>query len=509
MKKLLIILSIFTVTGCSKDFLNRSNLNALADDSFWITQKDAYFGINACYNSLTAVSLYSGGLNQVTGFPMFDCFGDNGYNQWQYEGAGYYMIGNIDPTYYFFTNLWSACYSGIGRTNVAIENITKMPESAISDSIKTNLLGQARFLRALHYMNLAIYFQDVPLITKPQTLAESYVPKNTFKEVSDQVIADFKYAADALPVAYPASQLGYATKGAALGLLARMQLYNKDFQGVVETTNTLLTLGYILNTNYNTLFTPAGETSREILFQVRFSTTVNDNRSNFAATYGSTPKVDHLVMPNVVNDYYCTDGKPITTSPLYRPLTPKVARDPRLTATVYFKGDVFITDVGTVFNTANHATNYGLKKYITSSGPVASGSGQDFYVIRYADVLLMRAEALAELNQLTEVYTLVDAVRQRTTVVMPKIANAEGTNLSQKALIDIVRHERRVELAFEGLRFYDLKRWGTMQQACAAAIADNIPGYQVVYRGKKSEIFPIPASEIRANANLVQNPDWR
>lgn len=509
MKKLLFITALFAITSCSKDYLEKSNLNQLADDSFWLTQKDAYFGINACYNSLTAVSLYSGGLNQVTGFPMFDCFGDNGYNQWQYEGAGYFMTGNIDPTYYFFSNLWSACYSGIGRTNVAIENIQKMPSSEISDSIRSNLLGQARFLRALHYMNLAIYFQDVPLITKPQTLAESYVPKNTFQEVSAQVIEDFKYAANVLPVTYPAAQAGYATKGAALGLLARMQLYNKDYQGVVDATNTLLTLGYTLNTSYSPLFTQSGEASKEILFQVRFSTTVNDNKSTFAATYGGTPKVDHLVMPNVVNDYYCINGKPITGNPQYNPATPKVNRDPRLAATVYFKGDVFITDVGTVFNTVNHATNYGLKKYIASSGSVASGGGQDFYVIRYADVLLMRAEALVELNQLPEVYTLVDQVRQRPTVVMPKISTVEGTNLSQGALRDIVRHERRVELAFEGLRYYDLKRWGTMQQACQAAIADNIPGYQVVYRGGKSEIFPIPASELRANASLVQNPVWQ
>ncbi len=509
MRKIIIAIIVITITGCSKDFLIKENPNELADGNFWLTQKDAYYGINALYNSLCTNALYSGGLNSLVGLPMFDCYGDNGYNQWGYEGAGYFMTANIDPSYYSFSNLWSACYAGIGRANVAIENIQAMPTSVISDSIKNNLVGQARFLRALHYMNLAIYFQDVPLITKPQTLIESYVPKNTFQEVSAQVIDDFTYAASVLPIVYPTAQTGYATKGAALGLLARMKLYTKDYQGVVDATNTLLTLGYTLNASYSPLFTQSGEASKEILFQVRFSTLTNDNKATFSTTYGSQPKVDELVMPNLVKDYYCTDGKPITSSPLYNPATPKANRDPRLTATVYFKGDVFITDAGTVFNTTPHPTNYGLKKYIASSGAVSSANGQDFYVIRYADVLLMRAEALVELNQLPEVYTLVDQVRQRPTVLMPKIANAEGANLSQAALRDVVKHERRVELAFEGLRFYDLKRWGTVQQAFQNAIADNIPGYPIVYRGGKSEIFPIPQSEIRANANLVQNPVWQ
>lgn len=508
MRKILIAIIVITITSCSKDYLIKENPNELSDGSFWVTQKDAYFGVNALYNSLCTNALYAGGLNSLVGLPMFDCYGDNTYNQWQYEGAGYFMTGNIDPSYYSFSNLWTACYAGIGRANVAIKNITEMPTDVISDSIKSNLVGQARFLRALHYTNLAIYFQDVPLITKPQTLAESYVPKNTFQEVYTQIIEDLTYASNVLPVTYPASQLGYATKGAALGLMARMKLYNKDYQGVLDATSTLLTMGYTLNTNYGGLFTESGEASKEILFQVRFSTLANDNKASFSTTYGSQPKVDELPMPNLVNDYYCLNGRPIAGNPQYNAATPKVNRDPRLAATIYFKGDVFVTSSGTVFNTTPHATNYGKRKYIASSGSVGSANGQDYYVVRYADVLLMRAEALVELNQLPEVYTLVDQVRQRPTVLMPKISNAEGINLSQAALRDIVRHERRVELALEGLRFFDLKRWGLVQQAFQTAIADNIPGYAVVYRGLKSEVFPIPQSEIRANASLVQHPAW-
>jgi len=139
---------------------------------------------------------------------------------------------------------------------------------------------------------------------------------------------------------------------------------------------------------------------------------------------------------------------------------------------------------------------------------VSSAAGQDFYVIRYADVLLMRAEAMIELNQLTGVTALINQVRAR--VTMPTVEVAEPTAIGNQAqLRSIVRHERRVELGFEGLRYYDLKRWGTVQQAFQAAIADNIVGYPVVYRGLRSEVFPIPASELRANSNLVQHPGWQ
>jgi len=370
MKKIAVIITcVIAFAGCSKDFFDLNNPNQLADGTFWLSTKDAYYGVNGIYNSLCTNALYAGGLNNLTGLPMFDCYGDNGFNQWMYEGAGNYMTGNIDPSYYSFSNFWSALYTTIGRANVAIDNIQKMPSSVITDSIRNNLIGQAKFLRALSYMNLAIYFQDVPLILKPQTLDESYVPKNAFKEVYDSTIADLKFAASVLPVVYPTAQTGYATQGAALGLLARMYLYNKDYQGVLDATNAIINLNYYsLNASYSTLFTPSGETSKEILFQVRFSTATNDNKETFSCTYGGTPKVDELPMPNFVNDFYCTDGKPITTSPKYSASTPKANRDPRLTATVYFKGDVFITDVGTVFNTTPHATNYGLKNILIQAG---------------------------------------------------------------------------------------------------------------------------------------------
>jgi hypothetical protein len=273
----------------------------------------------------------------------------------------------------------------------------------------------------------------------------------------------------------------------------------------------MLSLGYSLNSSYSDLFTQNGEYSKEIVFSVRFVQNASQNGELFSGTYAGIPKVDEQPMPNLVKDYYCTDGLPITKSPLYSATNEKAKRDPRLSATVYFKNDTFLIDTKTIFK-GNTATTYGLKKYLRNAASstgiaIFSPGGQDFIVLRYADVLLMRAEALVELNQLPEVYTLVDQVRAR--VNMPKVEAVEGTGLSQDALRQIVRHERRVELACEGLRFFDLKRWGLVQQSFQTALNDKVAGYAPSYSGPKSSIFPIPQSELDANSSLVQNPVWQ
>ena len=126
------------------------------------------------------------------------------------------MEANIDPSNGFFSSLWNSLYKGIGRANAFLENIEKIPATAITDARKKELRGQALFLRALFYQHLAIYFGDAPLILKVQNLDEAYVTKNTYQELSDQILKDLNEAIPLLPATYPAAQYGYSTKGAAL-----------------------------------------------------------------------------------------------------------------------------------------------------------------------------------------------------------------------------------------------------------------------------------------------------
>ncbi len=515
MRKILIISLLIGFTSCSKEYLEQPSLTNLASENFWKTESDALLGIHGIYDVLQDRIQYSGNLNgfAAAGFPMYDCFGDNVFNAtgWLFIGPGNYMIGNVDPSYQLFATLWGSLYRGIGRANLAIENIEKMPLTAISAQKKNQLLSQALFLRSLFYTHIAMYFQDAPLILKVQALDEAYVPKNTIKEISDQIIKDLKFAADNLPTSYPAAQYGYVTKGAALGLLARFQLYNKDYQGVLDATNAILALGYSLEPNYAQLFTEAGELSKEILFSVRFNQDVSANNELFSGTFLTVPRVESAPMKNLVDEYLCTDGRPISTSPLYNPANPRNNRDPRCGATIYFTGDIFLTDLNRAF-LGNTATKFGQRKYVRRSASAtgiaaSSPGGQDFIVLRYADILLMRAEALLETNQLAGVYPLINQVRAR--VSMPTIESVEGTNLPQANLRTIVRRERRVELAIEGLRFMDLKRWGTMQDAFTRVAGDIVPGYAPAYRGLKSETFPIPQTELNVNNKLVQNVGWQ
>ena len=531
MKKIIGIFLLFALTGCKKDFLEKDSLTQIAKDNFWKSEQDAQLAINGIYDALQDRALYSGNLNGIAGLPMFDCIGDNQTQVgWLWQGPGNFMVGNIQPNHGLFSGLWNSSYKGIGRANAAIENIQAMSTSLISQDKKNALFGQALFLRALFYFNLAVYFEDVPLVTKVQKLEEAYVPKNTYQEVSAQIVKDLTEAISLLPVSYPSAQYGYATKGAALGLLARFHLYNKNYQGVLDATATLLTSGYNLHPNYAQLFTEQGELSTEILFSVRFNQDISNNGETFSATFAqNVPAADKLPLPNLVRDYYCTDGRPIflngnpaTPNPLYNPGTntapnfnspQKNNRDPRLAASVYFRTDIFLTDINRAMGAT--ATGYGQKKYIRNTSVSGNGiavfnpGGQDFIVIRYADVLLMRAEALIELGQLTnEVYSLINSVRQRPGVNMPTIQSVEGSGLGQAALRDILRHERRVELAFEGLRYFDLKRWSDVQNAVNRARADNINGYLPAY-SNRTLVFPIPLNELNVNSNLVQHPVWQ
>lgn len=517
MRNLIIILAMLVFTGCSKDFLERNSLTDIPQANFWKTEQDAFLAINGIYDVLQERVLYSGNLNGTAGFSQYDCFGDNAYNGFEFEGPGNFMEANITTSHGLFGGLWTASYRGIFRANDALENIPNIPN--IADSKRSQLLGQALFLRALFYSNLAIYYREVPLVLKNRPLEEKNIKKNTYAEVSAQIVKDLTDAIAALPTSYPAAQYGYATKGAALGLLARFHLYNKDYQAVLDATTPMLTMGYGLHTNYAQLFTEQSEFSNEIVFSVRFyQDALSNNGEVFSATFLQAPKVDQQPMPNLVKDYYCTDGKPITTSPLYFPGTPannspqKLNRDPRLLASVYFRNDIYMVDINRAF-TGNLATGYGQKKYIRNNAASATGisvfnpGGQDFYVIRYADILLMRAEALIELNQLSLAYPLINQIRAR--VSMPSIETAEGAGRTQDQLRTILQHERRVELAFEGLRYFDLKRWGQLQQAYQRATADNVAGYIPLYQAAKAGVFPIPESELNANYAIWQVAAWQ
>ncbi len=514
MKKIILAICIaLTFTNCNNEYLETPSLTQIAEGNFWKSEKDAFLALNGVYSTLQSRSMYGGNLNGWQGFPGFDNIGDNAFNQFKWEGPGVFMEGTLDPSSGPIEAIWLDLYRGIARVNAVIKNVDVISDDLVAPETKQALLGQALFLRSLMYFNLAVYFEDAPLITEPQTLETAYISKNTYAEITEQIREDLKLAIKFLPVTQPNDLYGYATKGAALGLFARVQLYNKQYDGefgVLALTEQAMGLGYSLHPNYGELFTPENEKSNEIVFSIRFLR--GDDSSNgeiFSGTFAGSPKVDQRPMPNLANDYYCTDGLPITSSPLFNASAERENRDPRATATIYFTGDQYFVNPDRFLG--NSPTRYGMRKYIRNSADAegnrefAEGS-QDFYIVRYADILLMRAEAMAETGNVSAAAGLVNQVRAR--VDMPSVESVEGS-VNQQQMIEIVRHERRVELALEGLRFMDLKRWGLVEEAFNRAIADPVGPYNPQYRGGKSEVFPIPQSEIDVNTQLIQNPVWQ
>lgn len=514
----LLIALVLVLTSCNEDFLSTSSLTQPAGDQPFTSTTDINLALNGVYSVLQSKSLYGGSLNGWQGYPGFDGLGDNAFNEYKWEGPGLFMEGNLTPATGPVLAHWTDLYRGISRVNLVISKLNQIEDGNITPEEVTQYLGQAYFLRALFYFNLAVYFEDAPLITTPQTIAESYVPKNTYGEITAQIVEDLTFASQNLPNSYSSELYGYATRGAALALFARVQLYNGNFNGtngVIDLTDDILGLGYSLHPDYAALFTQENETSPEIVFSVRFQRELGfDNGETFSGTYQGTPKVDQRPMPNLVNSYYCTDGLPITTSPLYDPANEGANRDPRANATIFFKGDLFLEDVDRYYGVgpvAKGPTGFGMKKYIRKNESDEEGfrsfneGSQDFYVIRYADVLLIRAEAMAETGDIAGATQLVNEVRAR--VGMPSVESVEGA-VNQAQMIEIVRHERRVELALEGLRFMDLKRWGQIEEAFDRAIADPVGPYNPVYQSGRSEVFPVPQSELDVNPNLEQHPDW-
>lgn len=514
MKKLGIIIGLALIlVGCNADFLDVQSETQVSAENFWQSGDDAQLAINGVYTALQTRQLYGGVLNGTGSIFSHECLSDNFKNQWKWEGPGLFVEGNIDPNNNLFSTLWSQSYIGIARANSVISQLGQLPPGQIDDQTKLDIEGQAMFLRALLYFNLAVTFEDVPLILEPQELEDAYVAKNTQREILDAIIVDLNQAAAQMPATRPFNQYGYATQGAALGLLTRVYLFDQQFNMAASTAEQVMNLGYSLDSDYEKLFTPEGETSAEIIFAVRFFQTADtDNGETFSATYLGIPKVDHQPMPNLVKDYYGIDGLPTNLDPAAN----RDSIDPRLSASIWFTDDVFLTNPEKIFR-GNTATGFALKKYLRretaddGTGPAGNGS-QDFYILRYADILLMRAEALIESGETGQaVYDLINQVRQRPSVNMPRIEEVEGVGLSTEELRAIVRHERRVELAFEALRFFDLKRWGELGQAYQRMqedVTNGVKAYSPLYQAERSEVFPIPQSELDANPQLQQHPAW-
>lgn len=512
-KYLIATMLLGLLTGCTSDLLDREPLDTLSPGTFYENETQCKMGLVGIYSSLTP-----------TATPNFwyqlDFMSDNNYCQDSWQGSKEFGEWTQNSSSWAANSRWSQDYRTIVRANTFISN---MNSAKASDDVKKQMVAEAKFLRAYSYSDLITFYGDVPLITGTQTLDSAYVSRTAKDKVLDAIVTDLDEAAAALPLSYTGTDVGRATKGAALAFKAKILLYNDKWAESAEAAKQVIDLkNYQLYPDYAGTFEEANENNCEVIFDIQYI-------KNSQAQPWPSARLSFVdwPTPNVTSDaidsYYMTNGLPITDSKSgYNDQKPFDNRDPRLAASVVLPGSK--TASGT-FIPANDQVPCGARprKYADISGTDSYNYSINTIVMRYADVLLMRAEALIEAgNTGQEVYSLIDQVRER--VSMPKVEDVEGTGLSQDQLRKILRHERRVEFFMEGTRYIDMLRWKD------TSLVHDVYGYNTAklsdpsdpskwvfektkketrsFDSKKGWLWPIPQDELQNNKNLKQNPGY-
>lgn len=521
------LFSSFFLLGCKK-FLDLKPQNSLVNENFWKTEKDATMGVMGCYDILQHNFVYNGNHTQTNVSVNLDAISDNAVYRWDWQQFEGFSRNIAAPNTWFFSQLWQAFYQGVARCNNAIANINAMDSSIISAQKAKELVAEVKFIRGLLYDNLVDMFNEVPLVVEPQAYNDMPA-KATRTDVFNFIQTDLLGCVNDLPVNRDASEFGRATQGAVYTLLARVNLFNIKYGGTylkaAEYAKKVMDMGiYSLFPNYEKLFKPENEMCNEIIFPVTFQRGPGDNGATFAGEWSTIPGNFWLYpLSNLTDEYYCKNGKPIkdsvtgTLNPLYNPDSVWVNRDPRLTATIVGAGCLWGGKIITASDMSGEPTGLAFRKWREETGTENGfDSPQYFYVYRFAHVLLMRAEALIMSGDITnpDVNGSIDALRARVGMPSIEVVEAGGGNiLSQADYIRIIRHEWRVETAFEGWRYFNLVRWGQLKAAYQRVNEIDAVKFPSIVRehvyAPRLEVFPIPQSELDVNKNLVQNDLWK
>ncbi|MCJ8166765.1 RagB/SusD family nutrient uptake outer membrane protein [Pontibacter sp. E15-1] len=470
------VLALGGLYSCKEDFLDVDPQGQPRGEDFFVTQEHALQSVNAIYGNLREWKLAAFANLAVTNIASDNA--DKGSDPGDATFMNDFDNFTFTPTQFILNDYWTGQYQGINLTNQALDNI---PNISMDQTLQQRLLAEAKFLRAHHYFNLVRAFGDVPLLTRvPQTPEEINPVRAPKEEVYQQIIKDLQEAATVLPANYDAVNVGRATKGAALTLLAKVNLYQKNWQQVLDLTNQVMGMGYSLTPNYNDIFRISGENNSESIFEVQALTLPgNCGASNiqWAEVQGVRGQFGWgfaIPSENLVNAF--EEG------------------DVRMDATILFRGET--TPEGDKIKDDVPNPYYNQKAYVPSfvTRDCGYGKDQNMRILRYAEVLLMHAEAANELGMTSEALSSLNMVRVRA-----KLDPIETA--TQQELRNIIWQERRVELALEGDRFYDLVRQGRAAEVLQAA------GKQ--FTAGKNELYAIPQRQIDlSGGTLTQNPGY-
>jgi len=480
----MLLMMLSTMVFSCKKTLDTDPLSNPNSENFWKTEGEANKALIACYYKLKE-PIISNGAGQSGNSLYWEALSDNASNTSNYEAFDIVMRGEHNSaTTGIVSKSFTFGFQGIAYCNYFLDNIDRV--SVITDVVRNKMKGEALFLRAFYYNDLTQLYGDLPLILKPATLDGDFLktPRSPKTEVVAQILKDLDLAISYLPAT--AFSDGRAVKGSAIALKTRVLLNNQRYGEAADAAWTLIGDAgnpFRLSDNYAGIFFGNQINNKEIMFSVQFK---------------------------APDDYHSLDqviGGRMSVFPTVELKNAYEPNDPRRKMTIFEAGDPWAYNPGGFKQAGSTAegqipyTAMAFKKWVNPAINNASGatlSDQHMVKIRYADLLLMYAEAMFENGQGADPRALkaLNDVRARPGVNMP----------AQLVLTrEIIRNERRVELAFEGLRYNDLIRW---------KIADQVIP-QVAYDAKgtkrkfKSYLFPIPLSQMDIMKGVwTQNPNF-
>ena len=543
LKKIYLALSVllmFAIGSCKK--LDLAPSDRYTELTFWQNSDNVNNFLN---------NVYSGIYNSSSVF-YNEAMSDNAFTKLGVNtGADAIASGNFTPSLPRFQNDWSFYYTGIKSCNIFLANVDK--NTTLTDAVKERMKGEARFVRAWHHFNLMKWWGDVPLITNDISPDEAKVIARAPRaEVLAFILSELDAAAAALPSKdqYAATDNGRITKGAALALKARALLYEGNrMNDVVQVCEELINNqsangNYSLVANYSDLFSDKtiNKTNNESMFSLQFAPVVKtwQDYIDFAPISAGARTNNLSPSQELVDAYIMKNGKAIDEAGSgYDENNIAANRDPRLAATIVYHGYEWVNpdnskqtiyikpgstpagaSASNEYSTAGQgtATGYYWRKYWDPNYNSDLNNGTNIHLIRYAEVLLDYAEAKESLGQMTaDVWDkTIRVIRQRAGFTDAGALDFPGNTADLK---QIIRNERRVEFAMEGLRIDDIRRWkiaetvlnGWLHGAKYGDPATDDVYIRVQLRqfdANKHYLWPVPPSERALDANLTQNPNY-
>ncbi|MFC4209756.1 RagB/SusD family nutrient uptake outer membrane protein [Pedobacter lithocola] len=513
MKKTFILLSalLIMMSACKKSFIELGPKDSYTDVVFYKTEPQFRSALVAAYAPLRDVLLNDYFTSEMhSDNTLYQPIPGN-------RGTAYIEREDISDFKSTSTNayaaaVWQHSYTGISRANIII---SRLLNADISNDAKTNIDGQAKFLRALNYFKLVRLYGGVPLFINEVTTAEdAFKPRSSVNDVYNQIVSDARDAIRELAAPAKFPQTGEATKGSATMLLAEVYATQKKWADAEILLASLPAMGYDLNANYADAFSPVSKNNKESLFEVQYlGGTITGSTPNVLTFHFLPRSRDAKLLTGITLDNTGTGGWNTPSDDLIKDFE---VNDKRLDASIGIAEGNYDASSYFTYSAVKSPLNYVptagkvgipfIKKYLHSPIVGPTGSSDNFPIYRYSDALLLWAEVLNEQGKSAEALAPLNKVRAR-------------AGLSAAILSDImamrtkIMHERRVELAFENHRWTDLLRSGTaltVINTFGVRIRQQLPylSADAYVIDNHHLLFPIPQNEVGLNPQIIQNPGY-